>query len=151
MLNRIPKSIITAASVIFITLLTGCTSSLNIVNVQHVRLENIGSSSVRITRSYLSSTADEMVLRGELTRRIPARGSIPGHLHIELIGPDNGLIKTAEIDYKRKNRRSRYSHFSLSIPEILVAGSTLRIIHHDMRSHMDESPRSPWQDVDASK
>jgi len=98
-----------------------------------VTLEKVNFSSVHITRTYLHSTEEKTSLRGELTRRIPARGSILGHWHVELIGFDGKVMKEAEIRYKRKNVKSRYAYFSL--PEALASGSTIRVTHHDMRPH----------------
>jgi len=151
MFNSKFRPMVIAACATAITILTGCASNQGLIRTGDVTLEKVNSSSVKITRTYLHTTENAITLRGELTRRTPARGSIPGHLHVELIGLDGKVMKKAEISYKRKNVKSRYAHFSLSVPDILAPGSTIRVTHHDMRSHFSESSDSPWRDVDTNK
>lgn len=132
-----------------VAMLAGCATAQGLAQQQGVKLESVDSGSVRITRTYLDATEEETILRGELERRIPARGSIPGHLHVELIAPDGKVMKEADIGYVRKSFKSRLAKFSLPIPEPLVTGSTIRVTHHDARSHMPDSSALPWRDVDA--
>jgi len=136
---------------ILITLMMGCVSNQKLVKNDDIIIESVNSKSTVITHTYLSVTDNVTVLHGELTRRVPMRGQIPGHLHIELINPENEVIKTADISYKRKNRQSQQSQFNLELPISIVPGSVIRITHHDLLSHMSEPPSSPWQDVDANK
>ena len=151
MLKSNSKTVVIAACASLITLLTGCASNQELVRIDNVTLENVDSSSVRITRTYLHSMEDAVTLRGELTRRISARGPIPGHVHVELIDFDGKVIKEAEVGYKRKNVKSRYAYFSLPIPDLVASGNTIRVTHHDMRSHFSESSDSPWRDVETNK
>ena len=92
-----------------------------------------------------------MVLRGELQRRFPSRGSIPGHLHVELIAPDGTVFKEAAIGYKRMSVKSRIAKFHLEIPGMPSDIKSVRVIHHDLRSHMSDSQKSPWRDVNQTQ
>lgn len=130
-------------------MLVGCATAQGLAQQQGVKLESVDSSSVRITRIYLQIGEEGTVLHGELERRIPRRGFIPGHLRVELIDTDGKVTKEADIGYTHQGVKSRLAKFSLSIPEPLVAGSTLRVTHHDSESHMPDSSASPWRDVDA--
>jgi len=144
------KTIFITVSVALVAMLAGCATAQGLAQQQGVKLESVDSGSVRITRTYLDATEEAtIILRGELEWRIPSRSSIPGHLHVELIAPDGKVMKEANIDYVRKSFKSRLAKFSLPIPEPLVTGSTIRVTHHDARSHMPDSSASPWRDVDA--
>jgi len=144
------KTSVVVSSMIGMISLTGCSMNTWLAK-EDVTVERINSSSAKITRAYLHSTETTLVLRGELTRRLPARGSIPGHLHVELIGPDGTAFKEATPGYMRKNRKSRFAKFYLPIPGDLTKISRVRITHHDPRSHTTDSGKSPWQDVNTEK
>ena len=144
------KSIIIfiAVGAALIAMLAGCATAQGLAQQQGVKLESVDSSSVRITRTYLQIGKEGTVLRGELERRIPMRGFIPGHLHVELIGTDGKMTKEADIGYTHQGSKSRLAKFSLPIPEPLVTGNIIRVTHHDAKSHMSDSSASPWRDVD---
>ena len=147
------KTIFIIVGAALVAILAGCATTQGLAQQQGVKLESVdSSSSVRITRTYLDATEEAtIILRRELERRIPSRSSIPGHLHVELIAPDGKVMKEANIDYVRNSFKSRLANFSLPIPEPLVTGSTIRVTHHDARSHMSDSSASPWQDVNSDK
>lgn len=148
--KTIIKTSIAVSSMIGMISMVGCSLNTSLTN-EDITVERINSSSAKITRAYLQSMETILLLRGELTRYIPARGSIPGHLHIELIDPNDTAFKETEIGYRRKNRKSRYAKFYLPIPGDLRTISRVRVIHHDARSHMANSTKSSWQDVNTEK
>jgi len=150
-IKAIIKTIAVISSIVGAAFLIGCSTNANYVKEIDVKIERVDSSSVNITRAYLQSTEKTLVLRGELRRRLPARGAILGHLHIELIGPDGGVFKVAAIGYKRTSIKSNVARFNLPIPSDLTEISLIRIIHHDARSHMSEMEKSPWRDISLTK
>ncbi len=147
MMKQVHK-ITSAATLLTVAILaTGCATTPAWVQQDVMKLENIDSSSVHIIRTYLQTGEEGVVLRGELARRIPARGPIPGHLHVELLGPDGKVMKEAEIDHLQKSVKSLHAEFSLLIPPPLIPGGTVRVKHHDAKSHMPHPSASPWQDA----
>lgn len=131
--------------------ITGCATNTSLVKEEDVAIGRVDSGSARITHAYLQTSGTEMVLRGELQRRFPSRGPIPGHLHVELIAPDGAVFKEATIGYKRMSVKSRIAKFHLEIPAAPSNVQSVRIIHHDLRSHMSDLPKSPWQDVNQTQ
>lgn len=128
------------------SLLAGCATS-SVTKHEKVSIERVDSSSVKITHAYLARTGEGLKLRGEVKRIIHGHGSIPGHIHIELLDPQGQVLKTADIDHNRKASSAHISDFSTLLPMELAAGSVVRIIHHDMKSHMSNEPDTVWQDV----
>lgn len=151
MMKQICKATSAAALLAALVLSAGCATTQGLAQQYGVRLENIDSSSVRIIRTYLDATEQATILRGELELRIPAYGPLPGHLHVELIGPDGKVMKEADIGHLHKSIKSRSAEFSLPLPEPLVPGSTIRVTHHDAKSHAPEVPSSPWRDANPDK
>lgn len=143
------KTIAIISGFIGMVTLMGCSSNINIVK-EEVAIERIHSDRANITRAYLQTSGATMLLRGELKRRLPGRGSIPGHLHIELINSDGVVFKEADIGYKRKSVKSRISNFYLDIPSDPSGIKSVRIIHHS-RSHMVDVATSPWREVSQTK
>lgn len=136
-----------AALLLTLVLSAGCAANQGLMQENVLKVETIDSSSVHIIRSYLDTTEGATILRGELERRIPSTGPIPGHLHVELIAHDGKVIKEADIGYVRKSFKSRQAKFSLPIPEPLVTGGTIRVTHHDAKSHTPNFSASPWRDI----
>jgi len=134
-----------------VMILTGCATNTSLVKEEDVAIERVDSGSARITHAYLQTSETAMVLRGELQRRFPSRGPIPGHLHIELIAPDGAMFKEATIGYKRMSVKSRIAKFHLEIPAIPSNVKSVRVIHHDLRSHSSDSPKSPWQNINQTQ
>lgn len=131
--------------------ITGCATNTSIVKKENVAIERVDSGTARIGHAYLQASESGMVLRGELQRRFRSRGPIPGHLHIELIAPDGAAFKEATIGYRRMSVKSRIAKFHLEIPATPSDIKSVRIIHHDLRSHMSDSQESPWQDINQTQ
>lgn len=147
MMKQTRKITITLILLSAVVLLAGCATSQGLNQQGEVKLENVDSKMAHITNTYLRSTKDGIVLHGELTRRIPARGHIPGHLHVELIGPDGKVIKEVDIGYTRRSTNARYARFSVPVPGPLIPGSIIRVTHH--KTHLPDSSGPTWRDVNA--
>lgn len=132
-------------------ILSGCATNTSLVKEEDVAIERVDSGSARITNAYLQTSETAMVLRGELQRRFPSRGPIPGHLHIELIAADGTAFKEAIIGYMRMSVKSRIAKFHLEIPAMPSNVKSVRIIHHDLRSHKSYALKSPWRDVNQTQ
>lgn len=145
------KTIVVIGCIAGPAFLSGCSTNVYFVKEADVKVERVDSSSAKVIHAYLQSTESTLVLRGELRRRLPGRGAILGHLHIELIGQHGGVFKEAVIGYKRKSIKSSVARFSLPIPGELTEIGLIRVIHHDARSHMSVMEESPWRVINPIK
>ena len=127
-------------------LVTGCTAN-GMAKQAQISIERVDSSTVKIGHAYITKTADGLVLRGEVKRKIHGHGSVPGYLHVELLNPQGQVLKTAEVNHNRKANSDHIANFSTLLPIELVTGSAVRIVHHDMKSHMSDASDSPWKDI----
>lgn len=150
-LKTVLRSIAVPVALAGIVVLSGCAANTSLVKEEDVTIERVDSRSARISRTYLQTSDATMVLRGELQRRFPGRGPIPGHLHIELIAPDGVAFKEATIGYKRMSVKSRIAKFHIEIPGMPSDLRSVRVIHHDAISHMSDSAKSPWQDINQTQ
>jgi len=150
-LKTMISTIAAISGIVGLVSVTGCSMNSNLVKERDVKVETVNSSNVTITRAYLQTTKTPMELRRELKRRYSGRGPIPGHLHIELIGSDGVTFKEADVGYKRNRSKSRYAKFYLPIPNDLTKISAVRVIHHGTRSHIADSTKSLWRDVNQTK
>jgi len=133
-----------ALALLFITVfVSGCAgihSSRDLVTDVH--FERIASDTASIRNIYLHRTPSGMDLHGELTRKSASRGAIPGHLHVTLKDAQGKFLSGADVDYKRHNKQSNHSHFSISLPIALESGSTIEIKHMaSERSDLTEHPK----------
>lgn len=138
--------ILLGMTVIAGTLVTGCATN-SIDKQKQIAIERVDSSSVKIGHAYFAKTAEGLMLRGEVKRKMHSHGKIIGHLHVELISPQGQVLKTAEVKHNKKGSSDHIADFSMLLPVELAAGSVVRIIHHDMKSHMSSVPASPWKDI----
>ncbi|MBL1259415.1 MAG: hypothetical protein COB33_002650 [Thiotrichaceae bacterium] len=128
----------------FIAGCAGLQSSRDLV--KDVHFERIESNIASIRNVYLHRTAKGMDLHGELTRKSTARGAIPGHLHVTLKDVQGNVLKSADVDYRRHNKQSNHSHFSISLPITLKSGSTIEIKHMALElSNLSAHPQ--WTDT----
>lgn len=150
-LNPMIRSLVVTGSLAWIVVLSGCARNTSLVKEEDVAIERVDSGSAHITRAYLKTSGTAMVLRGELQRRFPSRGPIPGHLHIELIASDGAAFKEATIGYRRMSVKSRIAKFHIEIPAVPSDIRTVRVIHHDSWSDESDAAKSPWRDVNTAK
>jgi len=128
------------------TLIAGCATN-GMAKQKQISIERVDSSSVNVGHAYIDKTADGLTLRGEVKRKIHSHGKVSGHLHVELINPQGQVLKTAEVNHNRKASSDHIADFSTLLPMELAPGSVVRIIHHDMKSHMSDASDSQWKDV----
>ena len=149
MILILKKTIITFVSGALLTLLAGCSAYKEFVTDKKITIERIHSNTARVTRARLHLTENnKTILRGDLLlQQTHFKGKIPGHLHVELINFEGAVFKKTEASYQRKNHHSRLSVFFISIPVEPALISSVRVIHHDLRSHIANSEKSSWIDV----
>lgn len=145
------KAITVISIIVGMASLTGCSTHRSLVKEESVTVERVNSGSAKITRAILQTTKTTLVLWGELRRHFPSRRSIPGHLHIELIGHDGAVFKEIEVSYNRNSIKSRFAKFHLVIPSTLAEISRIRVVHHDAKSHMADSTKPKCRDVTQTK
>lgn len=133
-----------------VAIITGCATNSD-TNAVNIKIEHVSSSSVNIEHTYVTRTKEGLMLEGEIKRKMPHQGRIIGHLHVEIIDENGNILKTAEIKHYRNTNNNRIAKFSTLLPMELTKGRSLRIVHHDIRSHIDEPPTSPWHDIEAKK
>ena len=131
MLKNIHYRYIVGSFIVFVALFsaTGC-STINLVKEQSdIAIERVDSKSASISHAYLTRTDDQILLKGEIKRRLIGRGSLPGYLHVTLIDPQGQVIMEADIDYMRRNVKSSIATFRALLPVDLAPGSTVQLTH----------------------
>ncbi|HEY9052864.1 MAG TPA: hypothetical protein VIQ03_15035 [Gammaproteobacteria bacterium] len=151
-IKTILKNIALSSCLVGMVVSTGCSMRTSLVNTENIVIERVNSASVNILQVSLLATESTMMIKGKLKQRFPSHGAIPGgHLHIELLAHDGVIFKEATIGYKRASIKSRKANFSVPVPFERSSISSIRVIHHDARSHHKESTRSPWRDIIQNK
>lgn len=114
---------------------TGCASAgKNLVRDGVVEVEKVSSRQATMRFVQVVREDSEVVVRGQIQRWPVGRGPIPGHIDLQLIGPDGGSLERARIDDHRRSVKSRYAEFHVMLKTMPSAGSTPKVIH-DTRSH----------------
>jgi len=139
------KSFKSGLALLFAVFVSGCATT-DYAKEAQITIDRVDSSTVNISHAYLTKTKEGLLLRGEVKRKTHKHGSIPGHLHIELVDPQGKIIKTAEIEHSRKGSSDHIADFQVLLPLELGAGSVIRVVHHDAMSHKDEEAVD-WRDV----
>ena len=117
------------ATLAIFVLLSGCASTgKDLVRDNTVKLEKIASQRAAWRLVRVVQDGDNIELRGEVTRRPVGRGPIPGHIDLEVIGPDGITREKAVIDYHRRSVKSRYAKFHTRLGAV-PPGSTVRVTH----------------------
>ncbi len=147
MVKQAGKRVVAVLLLLLVMTLTGCATTNGLIKEADLKLEVIDSSTVRITHASLQTSAGTLTLHGDLERRIAAHGPIPGHLHVDLLDPEGTVIKEIRIGYRYKGAKSHKATFNLPLPAALPVGSTLRVTHHDLRSHQSEATQPTWEEV----
>ena len=96
-----------------------------------INVEYSSSHALHFSRVVVYQNDAGLIIAGELHKRGHGRGFIPGHIDIEIIGPDDTLLATKGISYHRGSNKSRRSQLYVEIPIDLPINSTVRILHHD--------------------
>ena len=117
---------------ILVTLfITGCAATgKDLVPDNTVQIEKVSSRWATVRSVNVVQKDGEVTLRGEVVRRPPVgRGPIPGHIDLEVSGPDGEMVEEAVIEYPRRSVKSRYATFHTTLKAAPAAGSTIRVTH----------------------
>lgn len=135
-MNEHIKTLATIAILVTDSLTTGCaTTGRDLVRDNTVKVEKISSEWGVVTFVSVVQERDEVALRGEVRRRPIGRGSIPGHIDVEVLDSSGATLEQMSTDYRRLSIKSRYAKFDAKLGTIPPSGSTIRVIHHDARPH----------------
>jgi hypothetical protein len=123
------KIFVTIPTLVTFILLAGCASTgKDLVRDNTVEIEKVPSQWAALRFVTVVQDGDKIELRGEVTRRPTGRGPIPGHIDLEVIGPDGIALETSTIDYHRGSVKSRYAIFHTTL-KTAPPGSTIRVTH----------------------
>jgi|GEM_PF-2015412 len=107
----------------------GCVSPLALEPAPNVSVERIPSSRFEFDLIQVYSQPEGIWVRGEVSRKLPQRGAIPGSVHLSLIGPEGAILSEVDASLMRRNRQARSAHFDAVLPVTPPPGSTLKVEH----------------------
>lgn len=110
----------------------GCVSSAWNPDDHHVSVERVPSDQARISRIYMLKKAEGILVEGELRPNRMTRAKPPGHVVVEVIGPDGTTVERVSAHYRRTgkvNKPAQRYAFSVPLAGVPPAGSTVRVIH----------------------
>ncbi|NVZ09373.1 hypothetical protein HW932_08870 [Allochromatium humboldtianum] len=91
------------------------------------------SSSNRFTVGFVQvdpdATASTLTVRGTVRPRIPARGAIPGQVHITVLDADGRALAETDASLMRRNRQAQSAHFHAQLAIDPPPGSRVRVEH----------------------
>lgn len=129
-MNIYIKTLAAIAILTNLTVTAGCaTAGRNLVRDNTVKIEKVSSKQATITSVNVIQEGDQVMLRGEVRRRLVSRGHIPGHIDLEVIGADGSVLEESVIDYHRRSVKSRYAIFHDTLRVTPPPGSTIRVTH----------------------
>jgi len=127
------KYFLITTSLTGVLLISGC-ATLNYgepYDMSNVTLETERSRFGAIGRISIYQQKEGSLIRGEVRRNYYGRGTIPGHIDIELTD-SAGKSVFKDVTYSRQTSlRSHTADFSIKIPFSISKGSRLRLVHHD--------------------
>lgn len=111
-------------------LIAGCaTTGKDLVRDNTVQIEKVSSRWATVRFVNVVQEDGEVTLRGEVVHRPVGRGPIPGHIDLEVIGPDGEIVEEAVIEYHRRSVKSRYATFHTTLKSAPAVGSKIRMTH----------------------
>jgi len=130
-MNRYIHILATFAILTTITLTAGCaTTGRDLVRDNTVKIEKVSSSRATVSFVSVLQEGNDVTLRGEVRRRpVVGRGSIPGHIDLEVIGPHGGILEETIVGYHRRSVKSRRASFRATLQTAPPLGSTIRVTH----------------------
>lgn len=111
------------------TSVLGCASSVDLVREGAVTVERVSSRHAKVSRVYVDQIGSKMRIYGELTRLPSASRMVPGHVEVEVVGPQRAVIAKVNDTYQRKDKRYRRLWFLTELSVTAPAGSHLRATH----------------------
>ena len=124
--------------------LTGCPSlPTDLVAAGSVDVERVSSPKARIKGVFVGDKDGVLLVRGRLEKRHAGRSPIPGHLHIEALGPDGTMLGQVTCKYRRLSPKTGTSEFSQILEIHPGQVRTVRVIHHHRNGDEDAATASP--------
>jgi len=127
------QSLIIVASLAGVLLISGC-ATLNYgepYDMSNISLKTERSRFAKVDRVNIYKQQEGTLIRGEVRRNFYGRGTIPGHVDIELTDSTGKSVFKEKTYSRHTSLRSHYADFSIKIPFPVAKGSHLRIVHHD--------------------
>jgi len=100
-------------------------------DLSNVTVETERSRFASIDRINIYTQKEGSLIRGEVRRNYYGRGTIPGHIDIELTDAAGKRVFNDKTYSHQTSLRSHYADFSIKIPFSITKGSHLRLVHHD--------------------
>lgn len=127
----VQPTVLRSVGILLAVALSGCTSlPTDLAANDTPNIERVYSSRARISSVLVDDRNGSLLVWGTLEKRIPGRGSIPGHLHVTALGYDGSVLEEETTGYYRRNNKSSKSRFSLEFSVAPKDVHTLRIRHH---------------------
>lgn len=130
-MNRHARIFVTIAVISMVAMTTGCaTMSRDLVRENTLNIEKVSSKIGTVTDVHIVQDESQVRIYGELTHSTLGRGTIPGHVDLEVIGPDGDVLEQTTIEYHRRSMKSKISTFHSTLQTMPPVGSTIRVIHN---------------------
>lgn len=118
-------------ALVLVAVMTGCASiRLDPVITDSIEVEHVDSPGARVTTVQVRDHDGQLNVSGRLQKRHSGRSPIPGHLHIEALGQNGGLLEEATTGYRRLSPEIGTSEFSQVLDVDPARVRTVRVIHH---------------------
>lgn len=114
----------------------GCaTTGKDLVRDGVVDIERESSRYTMVTLVSAMQEGHDLLVRGEVRRRHGGRSPIPGHIDVQIIGPDGDVLADTSIGYHRRSAKWRSASFYTRLETVPPPGSTIRVLHDEARIH----------------
>lgn len=115
---------------------TGCaTTGKDLVRDGVVDVERESSRYALVTLVSAMQEGPDLLVRGEVRRRYGGRSPIPGHIDVQIVGPDGEMLEDASVGYHRHSAKWRSASFYVRLESVPPRGSTIRVQHDAARIH----------------
>ena len=104
-------------------------------SARQISIDKIDSRSTKIGIVSLQPEESGLRIRGEVARKIPMRGPIFGHVHIDVFGEKATKIDSVIANHRRPNRQAVNAQFSKLIHVEPDSVNRVKITHHPDRHY----------------
>ena len=112
-------------------LISSCaTDRINLVDTNKIDVQKVSSRNAYFSMLSVYSVDSEIIVSGEVHKRIPSRGRIYGHVDVKVVSSDDTVLYTTTSGYHRRSLKSFASIFTIKIPLMLEDISSIRVTHH---------------------
>ena len=117
--------------VLIVFSITGCATNAekNFLSKNNITIERVHSKNVHVEKADVIKTANGIRVYGYLKRHAKPRGTIPGHIDVEIINSNGESQGITRDSYSRTNRRKQVK-FSVVLNAVPENGSIIRVTHH---------------------